>query len=277
MNKFILMQGDCLVKMNEIHDRTIDMVLVDMPYGTTRCKWDSIICLDSMWKNVKRIVKHDAAIVMTASQPFTTTLINSNIEMFKYCWVWEKSKASNFVHANYQPLKTHEDICVFSFGGSAQGSKNAMKYNPQHTEGKPYNKGVGNNNIELLQGGLTKRNTIKIENKSGLRKPRSVIYHKTAELEGKYHPTQKPIALMQYLIKTYTNENETVLDFCMGSGSTGIACINTNRKFIGIELDKNYFNVAKNRIYEKPRFKQNLSKIQQLDLFDNKQTNSFQD
>jgi len=248
VNKFILMEGDCLVKMKEIPRNSIDMVLVDMPYGTTRCKWDSIICLDSMWKHLKRIVKNDAAIVMTASQPFTTMLIDSNISMFKYCWVWEKSKASNFVHANYQPLKTHEDICVFSFGGSAQGSKNPMKYNPQHTKGKPYDKGIGNNKIEVYQGGFTKHNEIKKENKSGLRKPRSVIYHKTAESEGKHHPTQKPIGLMEYFIKTYTNENETVLDFCMGSGSTGLACVNTNRKFIGIELDEHYFNVAQNRI-----------------------------
>ena len=247
MNKFILMEGDCLVKMKEIPRNSIDMVLVDMPYGTTRCKWDSIICLDSMWKHLKRIVKDDAAIVMTASQPFTTTLINSNIAMFKYCWVWEKSKASNFVHANYQPLKSHEDICVFSYGGSGQGSKNPMKYIPQHTKGKPYNK-CGNDNIEVLSGGLTKEKYIKKENKNGLRKPRSVIYHKTAEFEGKHHPTQKPIGLMEYLIKTYTNENETVLDFSMGSGTTGVACVNTNRKFIGIELDEHYFNVAQNRI-----------------------------
>ena len=250
MNSINLIQGDCLVEMKQIHNNTIDMVLVDMPYGTTRCKWDSVICMDSMWKQVKRIVKNDAAIVMTASQPFTTTLINSNLKMFKYCCIWEKSKASNFVHANYQPLKAHEDICIFSYGGSAQGSKNPMKYNPQHIIGNPYNKGKGNLRTEVLQGGLTKHNKISLENKSGLRKPRSVIYHKTAESEGKHHPTQKPIGLMEYLIKTYTNENETVLDFCMGSGSTGVACLNTNRKFIGIELDEHYFNVAKNRIYE---------------------------
>ena len=118
MKNINLIQGDCLVEMKQIHNNTIDMVLVDMPYGTTRCKWDSVICMDSMWKQVKRIVKNDAAIVMTASQPFTTTLINSNLKMFKYCCIWEKSKASNFVHANYQPLKAHEDICIFSHGGS---------------------------------------------------------------------------------------------------------------------------------------------------------------
>lgn len=253
MKSINLIQGDCLVEMKQIHNNTIDMVLVDMPYGTTRCKWDSVICMDSMWKQVKRIVKNDAAIVMTASQPFTTTLINSNLRMFKYCWVWEKSKSSNFVHANYQPLKAHEDICIFSHGGSAQGSKNPMKYNPQHILGKPYNKGKGNLRTQVLQGGLTKHNEINLENKSGLRKPRSVIYHKTAESEGRHHPTQKPIGLMEYLIKTYTNENATVLDFCMGSGSTGVACLKTKRKFIGIEIDKHYFNVAKNRIYEEQR------------------------
>lgn len=203
-----------------------------------------------MWEQLKRVIKPNGAIVMTASQPFTTKLISSNYEMFKYCWVWEKSKGSNFVHANFQPLKVHEDLCVFSFGGSAQGSKSPMTYNPQHKDGKPYNKGVGHLDNENLAGGLTRSKTLKLENKTGKRKPRSVLYNKTAESEGRLHPTQKPVALMEYLIKTYTNEGETVLDFAAGSFTTGVACVNTNRKFIGIELDESYFNIGKNRIHK---------------------------
>ena len=203
-----------------------------------------------MWEQLKRIIKPNGAIVMTASQPFTSKLISSNYKMFKYCLVWEKSKASNFVHANFQPLKAHEDVCVFSFGGSAQGSKSPMTYNPQLKDGKPYDKGVGHLPNETLSGGLTKSSTLELKNKTGRRKPRSVFYHKTAESEGRLHPTQKPIGLMEYLIKTYTNEGETVLDFTMGSGTTGVACVNTGRSFIGIELDEAYFNIAQKRIEE---------------------------
>jgi site-specific DNA-methyltransferase (adenine-specific) len=248
LDKPWLMRGDCLERMKEIPDGSVDMVLTDPPYGTTACKWDSIIPLEPMWQQLKRIIKPNGAIVMTASQPFTTTLVASNMKMFKYCWVWEKSKGSNFVHANFQPLKVHEDICVFSLGGSAQGSRTPMIYNPQHKDGKPYNKGVGHLDNENLAGGLTKSKTLNLENKTGKRKPRSVLYNKTAEGEGRFHPTQKPVTLMEYLIKTYTNESETVLDFTMGSGTTGVACANTGRKFIGIELDGNYFDIAEDRI-----------------------------
>lgn len=243
-----LFKGDCLEVMKGIPDGSVDLVLTDPPYGTTANKWDSVIDLDLMWEQIKRVIKPNGAIVMTASQPFTSKLIISNYKMFKYCWVWEKSKGSNFVHANFQPLKVHEDVCVFSFGGSAYGSKDPMVYNPQHKNGKPYNKGIGHSDNENLSGGLTKSKTLKLENLSGKRKPRSVIYNKTSESEGRFHPTQKPVELMEYLIKTYTNESETVLDFTMGSGTTGAACKNLNRKFIGIELDEAYFNIAKDRI-----------------------------
>jgi len=243
-----LFDGDCLDVMKGLTDGSVDMVLTDPPYGTTACKWDSVIPLEPMWEQLKRVIKPNGAIVMTASQPFTSALIMSNLKMFKYCWVWEKSKASNFVHSNYQTLKAHEDICVWSFGGSAQGSKNPMQYYPQTKEGKPYSKGFGHKDNEHLSGGLRSRKDIKLENISGDRQPRSVIYNKTAERDGRFHPTQKPVALMEYLIKTYTIEGETVLDFAMGSGTTGVACVNTNRKFIGIELDKVYFKIAEDRI-----------------------------
>lgn len=241
MSKFILMEGDCLVKMKEIPRNSIDMVLVDMPYGTTRCKWDSIICLDSMWKHLKRIVKDDAAIVMTASQPFTTKLINSNIKMFKYCWVWEKSKATGYLNSKKRPLVKHEDIVVFY--------NKHPTYNPQGLIKKAIptiSKGLRGQKVAGSNGdcyGLANKDAIQTHTNY----PLSIIKHKV-DMKAKLHPTQKPIGLMEYFIKTYTNENETVLDFCMGSGTTGVACVNTNRKFIGIELDEHYFNVAKNRI-----------------------------
>ena len=253
MKDYNLILGDCLEKMQDIPNKSVDMILADQPYGTTACRWDAVIPFDPLWKQLKRIVNEKAAIVMTSSQPFTTKLINSNIDMFKYCWVWEKSTAGNFVHSNYQPLKVHEDICIFSFGGSAQGSKKPMKYNPQFKKGKPYFKGIGQPKNENWSGGQTNAEHIIIENKTGLRKPRSVIYHKTPKDEGGYHSAQKPIGLMEYLIKTYTNKNDVVLDFAMGSGSTGVACINTNRKFIGIELNKKYYDIAKKRIHNVKR------------------------
>ena len=244
-----LIHGDCLEEMKNIPDDSIDAIITDPPYGTTACKWDSVIDLELMWEQLKRIIKPNGAIVLFGSEPFSSHLRMSNIKQYKYDWVWEKSKGSNFVHANFQPLKVHETILIFSQGGSAQGSKLPMTYNPIHTAGKPYNKGVGINEQRHMSAGFTKRSTIKLINKTGDRKPRSVIYFKTSENSGDhFHPTQKPVALMEYLIKTYTNENETVLDFTMGSGTTMVACKNLNRNGIGIELDKEYFEIAKNRI-----------------------------
>tara|TARA_R100000951_G_scaffold22202_1_gene18434 strand:- start:135 stop:887 length:753 start_codon:yes stop_codon:yes gene_type:complete len=224
-----LMLGDCLERMKEIPDGSVDMILTDPPYGTTACKWDSIIPLEPMWDQLKRIIKPNGAIVMTASQPFTTTLIASNMKMFKYCWVWQKSLKVGFQNANRRPLKNHEDIVVF--GGSA--------YNPQGL--KIHNKTNKRSSVgEFSSNVNTQKYTQKYTNY-----PCSVIDFKS---EVGLHPTQKPVALMEYLIKTYTNENETVLDFTMGSGTTGVAAKNLNRKFIGIELDQNYFNIAKKRI-----------------------------
>ena len=240
-----LRQGDCLEIMKDIESGSVDAIITDPPYGTTACKWDSVIPFAVMWEQLHRIIKPNGAIVLTASQPFTSALIMSNPKMFKYCMVWEKTKASNFVHANFQPLKTHEDVVIFSKGGSAQGSKTPMIYNKQMIQGEPYIRGACTGGGRVTNGGL---NGAVVESKKGLRNPRSVIKISNPSGKGHKHPTQKPVALMEYLIKTYTNEGETVLDFTMGSGTCGVASKNLNRNFIGIELDENYFNIAKERI-----------------------------
>ena len=247
-DNYKLMFGDCLERMKEIPDGSVDLVLTDPPYGTTACKWDSVIDFALMWEQLKRVIKPNGAIVLFGSEPFSSTLRCSNLEMFKYDLVWEKSKGSNFVHSKYQPLKTHENIIVFSKGGAAQGSKKPMKYYPQMTIGIPYDKGFGHNKLETLSSGLSKSTSIHLKNESGLRYPRSVQYFKTAECDGRFHPTQKPVALLEYLIKTYTKENETVLDFTFGSCSTGVASLNTNRKFLGIEMDANYYEISCDRM-----------------------------
>ena len=235
-----LIQGDCLEEMKNIPDGSVDMILTDPPYGTTACKWDSIIPLEPMWKELKRIIKSNGAIVMTASQPFTTTLIASNMDMFKYCWVWEKSHPTGFALSKKRPLKYQEDVCVF-YGKQST-------YNPQMWNGKP-NHG-DNNYLKGLNTNSSSQPNLKAvkARKDGVKYPRDIIKvnsHNRADLS---HPTQKPVPLMEYLIKTYTNENETILDFTMGSGTTGVACKNTNRNFIGIELDKDYFKIAQKRI-----------------------------
>ena len=217
------------------------MVLTDPPYGTTACKWDSIIPLEPMWEQLKRVIKPNGAIVMTASQPFTTALISSNMKMFRYSWVWEKAHAANFMVAKYRPLAKHEDIVVFSNGRTT--------YNPQMVTGKPVKKRIGKivaqRKKESIYG---TRPAILSEVISDQYYPSSVQRFSAGAMSGRLHPTQKPVALMEYLIRTYTNEGETVLDFTMGSGSTGVACKNTDRHFIGIELDTDYFNIAKERI-----------------------------
>ena len=229
-----LIQGDCLEEMDKLiaENVKVDAIICDPPYGTTACKWDSVIPLEPMWEQLKRIIKPNGAIVMTASQPFTTTLITSNMKMFKYCWVWQKQKPTNFYQVKWQPLKEHEDVVVFC--------KVKPVYNPQGT--KPVNiksgrKNKSSNLYSKYDGGDYVR---KIGNY-----PRSIQFFPTEGDSGRLHPTQKPVALMEYLIKTYTNEGETVLDFAMGSGTTGVACKNLNRDFIGIELDAEYFKIAK--------------------------------
>lgn len=234
-----LMMGDCLERMKEISDGSVDMVLADPPYGTTACKWDTVIDLPAMWAELKRVVKPNGAIVMTASQPFTTTLISSNLKAFKYCWVWDKAKAANFASVKHQPLKVHEDVCVFCGTGN---------YKPQMREGVKRQKGGYSVSREAaVMAGAPK----KINNTYY---PKSILDFSVAgNRDSRLHPTQKPAALMEYLIRTYTNEGETVLDFTMGSGTTGVACANTGRNFTGIELDPDYFKIAESRIYDAER------------------------
>jgi site-specific DNA-methyltransferase (adenine-specific) len=236
-NKIYL--GDCLELMPFITDKSIDMILCDLPYGTTQNKWDSIIDLPKLWSEYKRVIKDNGAIVLTAQTPFDKVLGYSNLEMLKYELIWEKSKATGFLNAKKIPLKAHENILIFY--------KQQPTYNPQMTKGEPYNKGF----IKAQNGNGTYGNfDAKLRlNESGDRFPRSVFYFKTSEAEGKVvHPTQKPVALFEYLIKTYTNKGETVLDNCIGSGTTAIACKNIGCNFIGIEKGQEYFDLATNRI-----------------------------
>lgn len=231
-----LRQGDCLEVMKDIPDGSVDMVLADPPYGTTRCKWDSVIPFEPMWEQLKRVTKKNGAIVMTAQAPFDKVLGASNINWLKYEWIWVKESGSGHLNAKKMPLKNHENILVFY--------KKPPTYNPQMRTGfKPY----------TAQQGKTKsqnygQQTGAITESDGSRYPITAI--KFARDKRKIHPTQKPVALMEYLIKTYTNEGETVLDFTMGSGTTGVAAKNTGRRFIGIELDEDYFEIAKGRINE---------------------------
>lgn len=232
-----LMLGDCLDKMRAIPAGSVDMVLADPPYGTTACKWDAVIDLGAMWAELKRIIKPNGAIVMTASQPFTTTLIASNIKQFKYCWVWEKPQGVDPFMAKVRPLNNVEDIVVF-----AQGK---APYNPQMDAGQPYRtvRDKAPRTHELTGQVMKRTETVN----EGVRLPKRVL--KFGRETG-HHPTQKPVALMEYLIRTYTKEGETVLDFTMGSGTCGVACVNTGRNFIGIELDPDYFAIAERRIQE---------------------------
>ena len=239
------MCGDCLERMKEIPDASVDLVLTDPPYGTTACKWDSVIDFGLMWEQLKRIIKPNGAIVLFGSEPSSSALRMSNIKQYKYDWVWEKSRPVGIFNAKLKPLRSHELISVFSDGMTANGSNRNMKYYP----------------VGVCKGGVKTNNpkngveySIKGYRESlpenhithGSNYPRDVL--KFSSESKTVHPTQKPVALLEYLIKTYTQENETVLDFTMGSGSTGVACVNTNRKFVGIELDENYFSIAKNRI-----------------------------
>lgn len=233
----ILMQGDCLKMLRNVKSESVEMILTDPPYGTTACKWDSIIPLEPMWEQLKRIIKPNGAIVMTASQPFTTTLIASNMKMFKYCWVYRKPQGVDPFMAKKRPLNDIEDVVVFC--------KKSTTYNPQLNKGKAYKiTRDKRGRLNELNNTVFKESTTINE---GSRLPKRVLDFKQ---ERGLHPTQKPTALMEYLIKTYTNEGETVLDFAMGSGTTGVACKNLNRKFIGIELDESYFEIARKRISE---------------------------
>jgi len=230
-----LRKGDCLELMKDLPDKSIDAIIADLPYGITRAKWDSILDLDLLWKQYRRVIKDNGAIVLFGSQPFTTTLINSNIKDFKYSLVWDKKMKVGMMNCKRMPLRQHEDIIVFY--------KKQPTYNPQMTKGKMRNKKIAPTKDFEVYGQITP-----IDNFNDDYYPSSILEFTNANQKAKSHPTQKPVALLEYLVKTYTNEGETVLDNTMGSGTTGVACVNTNRNFIGIEIDDKYFEIAEKRI-----------------------------
>lgn len=231
---------DCLGEngLCKIADKSIDMVLCDLPFGITANHWDCVLPLDKLFEQYNRIIKDNGAIVLFGSQPFTTDLINANRKYFRYELIWEKEQGSNFINANRMPLKSHENMLVFY--------KKLPTYNPQKIQGKPYK--FNQNNTALISNiGLKVKRVISTYNADGLRFPKSIL--KFDRDKGK-HPTQKPVALCEWLIKTYTNEGDLVLDNTMGSGTTGVACVNTKRRFIGYELDPKYFEIATQRLHE---------------------------
>lgn len=237
----LLWFGNCLKEMKRIQNKSIDLIYCDLPYGTTQCKWDEIIPYNEMWVECKRVLKDYGTIVFHAQQPFTSALIMSNPKMFKYTWVWEKSKATGFLNSKIRPLVAHEDIVVFA--------KNKPPYNPQMTKGTAYNKGLRKEQTDNDVYGSFEQVEVKSE---GLRYPRSVQYFKTSESEGKtWHKTQKPLELCKYIINTYTQKGETVLDFTCGSDTTGIASFELGRNSISIENDLSIYKLAKKRREEK--------------------------
>jgi len=247
MDKIELRKGDCLELMKNIEDKSIDMILCDLPYGTTQCKWDTVIDLKLMWNQYERIIKDNGVIALTSQGIFTAKLICSNLNLFKYKIVWIKSKATNFLNAKKQPLRKHEDICIFY--------KEQPTYNPQMSEGIAYDKGIRKDQLTGSYGEFKPRHV----KSNGKRYPTDIvgyeeevddfIYCKTAEAEGEVlHPTQKPIELGKYLIRTFTNEGDIVLDNCAGSGTSGVACQNLNRNCIMIEKEEEYCNIIEKRL-----------------------------
>ncbi|WP_419884852.1 DNA-methyltransferase [Paenibacillus sp. B-A-8] len=238
---------ECLVGMHKIPDKSVDMILCDLPYGTTACKWDTIIPLEPMWAEYERVIKDNGAIVLTAAQPFTSALIMSNVKLFRYCWIWEKDNASNFFAAKFQPLNNTEDIVVFGKGGCNNGTKKPLRYTPQGitvidrevTNGKSVGGQLGKAHKTSMSEGRKYKQT-----QTGY--PFKTLKFKR---DGSHvHPTQKPVDLFRYLIRTYTNLGETVLDNCIGSGTTAVAALLEGRNFIGFETDAGYVDIANQRI-----------------------------
>ena len=242
MAEVTLYNADCLDILKTLPDESIDLILCDLPYQETGNKWDKLLDLQELFKEYERIIKEDGAIVLTGTFKFGVTLYNIAPHLYKYDWVWEKDNGTNAPNVNLQPFRIHENVYVFGKGRVTNGKRTAMKYNPQKTEGKPYCQKSGRMS-DNWKGGL---GTVVTDNKDGLRHPKTI--QKFIRDKGGLHPTQKPVEMMEYFIKTYTNEGDPVLDNCMGSGSTGLACVNTNRNFIGIELDEKYFKIAEERI-----------------------------
>ena len=248
-----IIQGDCLQVMKDIEDKSIDMILCDLPYGTTACKWDTIIPFEPLWEAYKRIIKDNGAIVLTASQPFTSMLVMSNLKMFRHSWIYKKRCASNFAQAKYSPMKEHEDVLVFG--------KNKVNYYPikekrigsgeERVKHKFTKKSI--NGMSEFVGDLKTGNGK--ETQENLRYPSSVQeFNNRASGDRGKHPTQKPVKLFEYLIKTYTNKNDLILDNCLGSGTTALACQNLKRNFIGIEINSDYVKIARERLKQKPLF-----------------------
>lgn len=241
-----ILQGDCLELMKDIPNGSIDMILCDLPYGTTACKWDTVISFEPLWVEYKRIIKDNGAIVLTASQPFTSALVMSNPKMFRFSWVWDKKFAGNFALAKYQPQKIHEDILIFS--------KKPSVFYPQTTlRDKPIKK--GKNVVESGGSNISKPKEEYNKKEYTTKQPESILEFNVRAERG-LHPTQKPVALFEYLIKTYTNEGDTVLDNCAGSGTTGMACINTNRNYILMEKEQKYIDIIKERLNKPNLFNQ---------------------
>ena len=242
MSDIKLYQGDCIELMKSIPDNSIDMVLCDLPYKETGNKWDKGIDLKAVFDEYRRIIKEDGCIALNGTMKFGFQLYEVASDLYKYEWVWEKDNGTNAPNVNFQPFRIHEYVFIFGKGRVTNGTRTPMNYYPQKTEGKPYTQMSGRMS-ENWKGGLK---SVITDNPTGLRHPKTI--QKFTRDKSGLHPTQKPVAMCEYFIKTYTSEGATVLDNCMGSGSTGVACVNSNRNFIGIELDERYFNIAKERI-----------------------------
>ena len=240
----VLVHADCFDVFPYIADESVQLILCDLPYNVTGLKWDCLLNMQELWKHYERIIKPNGAIVLTAMQPFTTELIISNKKMFKYTWVWNKVKPGNFLTAKLKPMQNHEDIVIFSKANTANCNKNNMLYIPQlekREKARKYKK-------EADSDIYARKNTTSIEYTTDFKYPKSILEISNANQKNKLHPTQKPLELMKYLIKTYSNEDDVVMDNCMGSNTTGLACKELNRQYIGIEKDKNYYDVSVSRV-----------------------------
>jgi len=255
----MIYEGDCLEIMPTLADKSVDMILCDLPYGTTACKWDAVIPFELLWKQYKRLIKDNGAIVLTASQPFTSALVMSNIKWFKYCWVWNKKKGGSPLLSKIQPIRITEDIVIFG--------KGKIVYNPIMTpRDKPTSRGKNRGVISETTGNAFIEDKIYTEFY-----PKNILEISNADQTNKIHPTQKPVALFEYLIRTYTNEGDTVLDNCAGSGTTGVACLNTGRKFILIEKDPTYCEIIRERLKSNPtkeKEKKIIEKYKHVRYFD---------
>ena len=252
-----ILLGDCLELMKDIPNGSIDMILCDLPYGTTACKWDTIIPFDKLWEQYERIIKPNGAIVLTASQPFTSALVMSNINLYRHCWVWDKISITNPFQVNYAPLKCHEDILVFY---KIKPTYNAQKTDKPKKEQRPIKFTKNYSGDRYYKEGVygNSKKGLGVNHDETKTNPKSIIQIPSVYKKHTIHPTEKPVLLFEYLIKTYTNEGDLVLDNCAGSGTTGVACVNTNRNFIGIELDDNYFEIAEKRIKQAVNNKESL-------------------